>query len=235
MFNFSAFSPVDQKSGAIALNCRFLGNKSFRQMKVIAFQPKIIRWTIVHFGLFPVGLNFQRVQGKYLKDGFFTCDLMEFGMMRYIVVFCLLSFSVACGPLAKNATTGSSDTGTSTQASSFYYDFDDILVPRELSLIPEKSIFFESPSVKTGVLAFDGRVDAVSLFNFFLNNMPKDNWKLRSYFKYGVYLMVFEKADKDCIMTIVDSPLKTQLQIWVAPRLSPGETLSPALIPKIKK
>lgn len=160
---------------------------------------------------------------------------MEFSMIRYILCFCLFSLIVSCGPLAKNPTTSSSDAGASSQASSFYYDFDDILVPRELSLIPEKSIFFESPSVKTGVLAFDGRVDAVSLFNFFLNNMPKDNWKLRSYFKYGVYLMVFEKADKDCIMTITDSALKTQLQVWVAPRLSAGETLSPAITPKIKK
>lgn len=153
-------------------------------------------------------------------------------MIRNFVFFFIIYLCLACGPLTKNATNTQPEGGASSQASSFYYDFDDILVPRELSLIPEKSIFFESPSVKTGVLAFSGRVDAVSLFNFFLNNMPKDNWKLRSYFKYGVYLMVFEKSDKDCIMAIIDSPLKTQLQVWVAPRLSAGETLSPTIVPK---
>ncbi|MBT8763467.1 hypothetical protein KFV02_05925 [Desulfohalobiaceae bacterium Ax17] len=99
-----------------------------------------------------------------------------------------------------------------------YYDFDDIPIPNEMKLDPKKSILFETPDMKAGAVVFKGRVDAVSLFNFFLANMPKENWNMRSYFKYGRYIMVFEKPNKDCIIRIIDHPITTELQIWVAPR-----------------
>lgn len=101
-----------------------------------------------------------------------------------------------------------------------YYDFDDILVPKEMKLVPESSLLFETAHLKAGGILFKGRVDPVSLFDFFLNNMPKDNWQLRSYFKYGRYIMVFEKPDKDCIISIKEKALTTQLEMWITPRIS---------------
>jgi len=100
-----------------------------------------------------------------------------------------------------------------------YYDFDDILVPKEMKLVPNSSLLFETPQLKAGVIFFEGRVDPVSLFDFFTNTMPKDNWSLRSYFKYGRYILVFEKSDKDCIISINEKALKTELEMWVTPRL----------------
>ncbi len=99
-----------------------------------------------------------------------------------------------------------------------YYDFDDILIPKEMKLVPKSSLLFETPDLKAGVIFFEGRVDPVSLFNFFMTNMPKDNWQLRSYFKYGRYIMVFEKPDKDCIVSINEKTLTTELEMWITPR-----------------
>jgi hypothetical protein len=108
----------------------------------------------------------------------------------------------------------------------FYYDFEDVLIPQEMDLDSKESILFETPRAKAGALVFSGRVDPVSLFNFFMINMPKDNWSLRSYFKYSRYVLVFEKPYKDCIITIVENPLKTTMQVWVAPRLNTQEQLA---------
>jgi hypothetical protein len=103
---------------------------------------------------------------------------------------------------------------------STYYDFADILVPREMKLDPDSSLLFETTNLKAGRICFKGWVDPVSLFDFFMENMPKDNWKLRSYFKYGVYLLVFEKPDRDCIVSIHKGTLSTRLEVWVTPRMS---------------
>jgi hypothetical protein len=108
------------------------------------------------------------------------------------------------------------------EAANIYFDFDDIPVPKEMEIDPDDSILFQSPNLKAGAVVFNGRVEAISLFDFFLNNMPKENWHLRSYFKYGRYIMVFEKPNKDCIIRIIDGSYKTELQIWVTPRF-PGE------------
>ncbi|HMB30615.1 MAG TPA: hypothetical protein VKN82_02190 [Desulfohalobiaceae bacterium] len=107
-----------------------------------------------------------------------------------------------------------------------YYDFDDILIPNEMELQANESIIFETPNLKAGALMFEGDVEAVSLFNFFRNNMPEDNWSLRSYFKYERYLLVFEKQEKDCVIRIQDERFKTLLYVWVTPRIGIGQQQS---------
>jgi len=102
-----------------------------------------------------------------------------------------------------------------------YYDFDDVLVPKEMEIDSEKSLVFESPNLKAGMMFFEGRVEAVSLFDFFVNSMPKDGWHATSSFKYGRYIIGFEKPNKDCILSITDGSFKTGLQIWVNERKAP--------------
>lgn len=110
--------------------------------------------------------------------------------------------------------------GTTTGATvSYYYDFADILIPQEMKLDPDSSLLFETTNLKAGRIRFKGWVDPVSLFDFFMKNMPQDNWRLRSYFKYGVYLLVFEKPDRDCIISIHKGTFNSWLEVWVTPRL----------------
>jgi hypothetical protein len=146
----------------------------------------------------------------------------------------LLSLTACAGVLPG---TGPSDQSPSAQAepaqeeqTRFYYDFDDILVPKEMELSPEDSLLLETPQVKAGVIHFKGRVEPISLFNFFQTNMPKDGWHLRSYIKYGRYLMVYEKPDRDCVISIDETSLTTALEIWVTPRIGgTGSSFSPQL------
>lgn len=116
---------------------------------------------------------------------------------------------------------------TAQKTANHYYDFDDILVPRDMELDPKLSFVFESPQVKAGVLVFKGRVDSVSLTNFFINNMLKDGWHLGSSFKYRRTILVFNKPEKDCIINIIDDRFSTSLEVWIAPREGAG-TISPS-------
>jgi len=100
-----------------------------------------------------------------------------------------------------------------------YYDFKDILIPREMKLDSKDSLLIETGKRKAGRICFKGRMDPLELFDFFVLNMPKDRWALRSYFKYGAYLLVFEKPDRDCILSIHEESFNTKLEIWVTPRL----------------
>jgi hypothetical protein len=109
-----------------------------------------------------------------------------------------------------------------------YEEFEDVLIPKEMSLVGKASFIFETPQFKTGILTYEGRVDAVSLSNFFEANMVQDNWKLRSKMKYTRTILVFEKPNRDCIINILDATFKTSCEVMVAPRMEPDRTATPA-------
>lgn len=113
---------------------------------------------------------------------------------------------------------------TAEMRPSNYYDFSDILIPQEMKLDADASLLFETTNLKAGRICFKGWVDPVSLFSFFKENMPRDQWNLRSYFKYGVYMLVFEKPDRDCIISIHKRTMSTWLEVWVTPRLVSAQT-----------
>jgi hypothetical protein len=45
--------------------------------------------------------------------------------------------------------------------------------------------------------------------------MPKDGWQMVSEFRAPQSLMVFQKADRMCMITIEDSTFRTFMDIWV--------------------
>ncbi len=108
--------------------------------------------------------------------------------------------------------------------SDYYYDFDDILVPKEMELLTQDSFILETPSSKSGVMVFTGRVELTSLSTFFINNMAKDGWSPCSMFKSSRTILVFEKNERYCIINITDGKLRTLLEIWVSPRVGSGGT-----------
>jgi hypothetical protein len=108
-----------------------------------------------------------------------------------------------------------------TETTAIYYDFDDILVPRELSIVEKKTMVVSTPEFVSGVLTLQGRVEKNSLFSFFINNMMKDNWTIESSIKSpGVTIMVFNKASRCAVITLqTDTFNNTIVQIGVAPIL----------------
>ncbi|RQD68241.1 MAG: hypothetical protein D5R98_00140 [Desulfonatronovibrio sp. MSAO_Bac4] len=102
-----------------------------------------------------------------------------------------------------------------------YYDFDDIPVPNEMKIDTSESILFESQNIKAGSLTFTGRVDPDSLFSYFQVAMQNEGWRPLSYIRYGSYILTFDKPDKLCIIRIIERSFRSELQIWVSPKISP--------------
>lgn len=98
-----------------------------------------------------------------------------------------------------------------------YYDFDDIQVPLQLKLNKDQSILFRVGTFKAGVLVFSDNVEVESLINFFVDSMGKDNWTLKSTFKYPKTALFFAKPGKTCVIQITEGWFKTTVELWVAP------------------
>jgi hypothetical protein len=98
-----------------------------------------------------------------------------------------------------------------------YYDFGDVLVPRELNLDAKSSFVYHSSGFTAGVLVFESKVERPSLIEFFDNNMAKDNWRPVSAFKSPRTLLLFQKENRWCVINITDGNWNTMVEIWVAP------------------
>ncbi len=136
-----------------------------------------------------------------------------------LAVFLLIG--AGCSTTQKEAEWSEESDGQPTEISGpapIYYDFDDISIPAELSLVPKKSFVYSTPAFTAGVLVFKGGVAGDSLVNFFSSSMAKDGWVPRSSFRYGRVILSFEKGERSCLISIEESTLTTQVEVWVAPQ-----------------
>lgn len=122
------------------------------------------------------------------------------------------------GSVGPKAASGAGHPGSSEKLGR-YYDFDDIQVPPSLKLDKSRSILFRVGSFKAGVLVFTDNVESESLINFFVETMSRDNWVLKSTFKYPQVALFFAKKGKTCVITIKEHTFSTDVSIWVAPSL----------------
>lgn len=132
----------------------------------------------------------------------------------------ILSIFVITGCTTVAPTTGGSTSQTDEKdkgPSPLYYDFGDVLVPNELKLEKKTSFVFRSPGFAAGVLAFKGRIEINSLIAFFESNMAKDNWKPVSSFRSPRTMMLYQKENRWCVISIVESDFSIRVEIWVAP------------------
>lgn len=120
----------------------------------------------------------------------------------------------------------------SRKVTAVYYDFEDILVPKELSIVKDRTVVISTPGFTSGILTLKGRIERRSLFNFFNNNMQKDNWNILSQIKSpGTAIMVFQKASRTAVIAIRDEQIYTYVEVGVAPIVT-GDAglLGPSLI-----
>jgi len=103
--------------------------------------------------------------------------------------------------------------------SALYYDFDDVLIPKQLELQRDKSFVYDTASFTAGVLSFEGAVEIRSLTRFFIDAMNQDNWLLGAKFTHQEVFLLFEKTNKRAIIQITETRFKTNVRIWVAPFL----------------
>ena len=98
-----------------------------------------------------------------------------------------------------------------------YYDFEDVLVPRDLKLKTNSSFVYHTSGLTAGVLVFTSKIERNSLIQFFENNMAKDNWQAVSSFKSPRTLLLFQKENRWCVINITDNNWDTLVEIWAAP------------------
>lgn len=104
--------------------------------------------------------------------------------------------------------------------SPMYYDFGDVLVPSELEINKEKSFVFRTPGLSAGVLSLKGRVEINSLITFFETNMAKDNWRPVSAFKSPRSVLLFQKENRWCVISVTEESFNTYVEIWVSPTIA---------------
>ncbi len=143
-------------------------------------------------------------------------------MLKKWIIFIFFIGFIGCSHLGlkKDNTQPSmpEQTYSNQEQKSTSYDFPDVPIPAELRLDVKDSLVFEAKTLKAGVLVYKGRVDPLSLFEFYITQLPNNGWHLRSYFKYGKYIVLFSKPDKDLVIRILEKGFTTELFIWVVPR-----------------
>ena len=105
-----------------------------------------------------------------------------------------------------------------------YYDFGDILIPKELKLQKKLSFVYAASGRTAGVLSFKANVEVYSLIKFFETSMEKDNWKLVSSFRSPRTLLLFRKENATCMINITEQTFTTVVEIWVAPEMYVGDS-----------
>ena len=137
----------------------------------------------------------------------------------------LVMLAGGCSSMNKKDKTATAPSATSTSGvPALYYDFGDVLVPKELKVDKKSSFIYETEGFSAGVLVLKGRIDSSSLISFFEKNMAKDNWQMISSFKSDRTMLLFQKVQRWCVMNINDETFNTYVEIWVAPTTKDSQT-----------
>lgn len=146
----------------------------------------------------------------------------------WVAVVTFMVMLIVSGCASTKGDTAGSDAGSGANKNEpLYYDFGDVLVPREMKVDKNASFVFRTPGLSAGVLSMNGRVDGHSLITFFENNMVSDNWSLVSAFKSFRNIMLFKKESRWCVINITEKKFTTHLEIWVSPTV---EGAAPSLL-----
>ncbi len=143
-----------------------------------------------------------------------TIQLVVIGL---IMVMLMAVGGCASNKKAKTATPPSGQGSSGVPA--LYYDFGDVLIPKELKVDKKSSFVYQTGGFSAGVLVLKGRIDNSSLISFFERNMAKDNWQMISAFKSDRTMLLFQKAHRWCVMNINDETFNTHVEVWVAPTI----------------
>lgn len=146
---------------------------------------------------------------------------------RIISISCFIALALlmttGCSSFQSSPETGSSQAPPEeeTKPTALYLDFEDVIIPKEMSIVKDRTVIVSTPGYKSGILTVRGRVESNSLFNFFANNMVKDNWQVVSTIKSpGTTIMVYSKSNRCAVISIREYQMYTYVEIGVAPTLT---------------
>lgn len=146
-----------------------------------------------------------------------TQKTIQLVVVALIMVMLMAVVGCASNKQGKTATAPSAQGSSGVPA--LYYDFGDVLIPKELKVDKKSSFVYQTGGFSAGVVVLKGRIDNNSLISFFEKNMAKDNWQMISGFKSDRTMLLFQKAHRWCVMNINDETFNTYVEIWVAPTI----------------
>jgi hypothetical protein len=144
------------------------------------------------------------------KKMHFSTSVYYFGIMALLLIM------AGCSSTPQT-TDGSEAREKDDKKAPLYYDFGDVLIPRELELDVNSSFVYHTSGFTAGILAFKSKAELDSMVAFFENNMAKDNWQAVGVFKSPRTLLLFQKENRWCVINITDNRWDTLVEIWVAP------------------
>jgi len=136
------------------------------------------------------------------------------------LLLCCFFLATGCTPYFQKKKSGPS--AKTTGPMPVYYDFGDVLVPKELKIVKKESFLFKSGELSAGVLVLKGRVDRDSLIAFFENNMPKDGWSQLGSVKTPNTMLLFQKQGRWCMVEVLAHTFLTKVKIWVTTQEGSG-------------
>ena len=146
------------------------------------------------------------------------------------LLFVLIITAVALGGCAELFSSSSTQEGAGDV---YYADFPDVPIPSEMELRSGSSQVSKSSSgAVNGYLEFSGSVAWDSLVNACASNLTRDGWSVLGLFRGERSLVVADKMDRICVVTISDGFPSTGMSVWVtdktngfvAPLAAPGKT-----------
>ena len=108
-----------------------------------------------------------------------------------------------------------SPSSAAKQPSARYFDFNDVLIPGNLTKDLKESFITNGH----GRIVLSGRVESESLAQFFITSMYTDGWTALNQYKYqGSIKLFFKKSERIATILIAENPLGTRVEIWVIPQ-----------------
>ncbi len=161
----------------------------------------------------------------------FKCSFKSFVQILAVLIIafgvtgCLENYGASPSDGETSTTAGLKTKAGPSKTTALYYDFEDILVPKDLKVVQDRTVVISTPGYTSGILVVKGRVERRSLINFFINNMQKDNWDIISQIKSPENsIIVFDKASKCAVISIKANQYgTTYVEIGVAPKLTRTE------------
>jgi hypothetical protein len=143
-------------------------------------------------------------------------------VITVMAIFFLCLFISGCSSIFSKK--GSSSQATKLKSPNSLGGFPDVLIPDGFKTDKDSTYIVESSGLVTGILVLKGRVERNSLISFFQTQMVKDGWKAITSFispQTSTFLL-FQKADKWCVISIKESKFTTRMEIAVAPSGNSG-------------
>ena len=135
----------------------------------------------------------------------------KFGLCNAIIFASVFLFS-GCAGLFEDAPQNTADV--------YYADFPDVPIPAEMSLRSGNSQVIKTANTVNGYLEFTGSVSWDSLVNACASNLTRDGWNVLGLFRGSNSVIIADKMDRTCVMTIYDGFPSTTLHVWVADKIN---------------